>query len=87
MGRKAKFPYYADHNVQVVSLPFKDYKMQMIIILPVEMFGLKHLESSLTGEKLLNYINKLNGSEDIMVCSIIFYFIIEIKKKVQQFFT
>uniref|UniRef100_A0A0R3RMK1 SERPIN domain-containing protein n=1 Tax=Elaeophora elaphi TaxID=1147741 RepID=A0A0R3RMK1_9BILA len=67
IGRTENFPYYEDENVQVVSLPLKNNKMQVLIILPKQMFGLAELERELTGEKLISYISALNTTKNVMV--------------------
>uniref|UniRef100_A0A0R3RN62 SERPIN domain-containing protein n=1 Tax=Elaeophora elaphi TaxID=1147741 RepID=A0A0R3RN62_9BILA len=67
IGSTAHFPYYEDENVQVVSLPLKNNKMQVLIILPKQMFGLAELEEQLTGDKLISYINALEEFDEVMV--------------------
>uniref|UniRef100_A0A8R1TNH9 SERPIN domain-containing protein n=1 Tax=Onchocerca volvulus TaxID=6282 RepID=A0A8R1TNH9_ONCVO len=59
MRKTEKFPFYEDENVEVISLPFEKFQMQMIIILPKLINGLEELEMELTGEKLNNYIDSL----------------------------
>ncbi|VDO74286.1 unnamed protein product, partial [Onchocerca flexuosa] len=63
MERTAKFPFYEDENVQVISLPFEKFQMQMIIILPKLINGLEEVEMELTGEKLNHYIDSLAINE------------------------
>lgn len=68
IARVADFPYYEDQNVQVVSLPFENDEMQMLIILPRRMLGLPELETTLTTEKLSSYIDAVKVSERTFVC-------------------
>lgn len=63
----AEFPYYEDQQVQMVSLPLKNSKTQMLIILPKQIFGLAKLENELTGEKLFSYFKALDVSGKVMV--------------------
>ncbi|EFO13118.2 hypothetical protein LOAG_15412 [Loa loa] len=72
MIRTAEFPYYEDRQMQIVSLPLKNSEMEMLIILPKEIFGLEDFEAELTGEKLFNYIDKLVVSGNVTVCCIFF---------------
>ncbi|CAG9530535.1 unnamed protein product [Cercopithifilaria johnstoni] len=67
MGMSAYFPYYEDDNVQVVSIPFENGKLQMAIILPKEMCGLQEFEMELTGELLISYIDALRTSVEVVV--------------------
>ncbi|EJW70196.1 hypothetical protein WUBG_18898, partial [Wuchereria bancrofti] len=55
-----RFPYYENQHIQMVSLPFKNSEMQLLIILPKKTFGLAKLEDKLTGEELFSYIGALN---------------------------
>lgn len=72
IGSAAHFPYYQDNSVQIVSLPFENNEMQMLIILPREGLKLIDFEMQLTGEMLIDYINALETFEKTMVCFRIF---------------
>lgn len=84
MIRKAEFPYYEDEEVQVVSLPLKDTTMQMLLIQSKQAIGLSKLENKLTGEKLFNYINALDSSNEITVC-LLFSFTYLLLENIQFF--
>jgi serpin B len=57
MEQKNSFRYYEDNETQVIALPYKGKRLEMVAFLPKEKSGLKKIESNLTEllEKLPEY--------------------------------
>jgi len=59
MTQKKVFGFKIDHElgIQAVCLPYKDKTVSMILLVPIERFGLKLLEENLCFEKMKNLTN------------------------------
>jgi len=68
MSQEKKFNFGLDQElgVQVVSLPYKGEDVSMIILVPLERYGLKLLEEKLTYDKLKNLTSKLSKQKVIL---------------------
>ncbi len=56
-------PYFADSDVQVVSLPYKSDELSMVVVLPKDKFGLEKVEKLLTNRQMDNWISQLATKE------------------------
>ncbi|XP_021024677.1 serpin B4-like [Mus caroli] len=57
---KFNFSFLGDVQAQIVEIPYKGKELSMIVLLPVEIDGLKKLEEQLTADKLLEWIKAEN---------------------------
>uniref|UniRef100_A0A0R3RK10 SERPIN domain-containing protein n=1 Tax=Elaeophora elaphi TaxID=1147741 RepID=A0A0R3RK10_9BILA len=53
---RAELPYYEDHLVRVVKLPYVGDEVEMVIILPKILFNLPKIQEMITGKDLINYV-------------------------------
>lgn len=68
LAKQDFYPYYEDEEVKVLGIPYgSEEQMHMFFILPNTRFGLPMMEQSLYGRKLLDYIRKIEGKEDVNV--------------------
>lgn len=63
MQKKAKFPFYQDDDFQVVGLPYQGEDVYMYIVLPTARFGLDDVLKNMTGQKLLEIVQRRSKSE------------------------
>uniref|UniRef100_A0A914DXC2 Serpin domain-containing protein n=1 Tax=Acrobeloides nanus TaxID=290746 RepID=A0A914DXC2_9BILA len=70
MWMKTKLPYYENHKVQVLGLPYKDNDAFLYVLLPREQFGLKRLLRNMNGHKLNSYINYTGKANNITAIDI-----------------
>ncbi len=63
MSRKDKFLYVEKDDIQILSLPYKDEKLSMLIFLPKDHAVMKKFQSSLTYQQLNKYSNALTKRE------------------------
>lgn len=67
MYRQATFAYTEDADAQVLSLPYRDRSMSMVIVLPKDRAGLKTLEENLTAERFANWMESLRAERPVDV--------------------
>ncbi|KAK6113068.1 Serpin (serine protease inhibitor) family protein [Brugia pahangi] len=63
MTLQSEFPYYEDHSVQVIKLPYIGEEVEMVFILPKIRFGLQNVLRNLTGRDLLSYISSATPND------------------------
>nr|CDP91632.1 Bm8610, isoform b [Brugia malayi] len=63
MTLQSEFPYYEDHSVQVIKLPYIGEEVEMVFILPKTRFGLQNVLRNLTGRDLLSYISSATPND------------------------
>jgi serpin B len=57
------FKCYEDEKLQIVELPYKGDELSMMVLLPMEIEGIKELEKILTAEKLNTIISKMRTGQ------------------------
>jgi serpin B len=63
MNIEENFKCYEDEKLQIVELPYKGDELSMLVILPMEIEGIKELEKILTAEKLNTIISKMRTGQ------------------------
>jgi serine protease inhibitor len=63
MNRTAHFGYGITDTMALAEIPYKNYELSMVVLLPKERDGLSRLESTLSEEKLLSLLSQLTGAK------------------------
>jgi serpin B len=63
MYLKEDFKYYEDKKMQVLELPYKGNEISMVVILPMEIEGIKELENTITAEKLNDLMSEMEPTK------------------------
>jgi serpin B len=63
MHRSAKFGYADLENAELVSLPYKDDALSMVVLLPKKRDGLAAVEKDLDGARLKEWIEKIKPTQ------------------------
>lgn len=67
MQQQETLAYAEDADVQVLSLPYRDRSLSMVIVLPKDRACLKQLEDELTAEVFSGWMESLRATRPIDV--------------------
>lgn len=67
MHAEDEFDYTEDDDVQVLGIPYKDFKSMMYIFLPKQKFALSEMEKDVNGQWILEHINNCISTK-VNVC-------------------
>lgn len=67
MYQQQSFAYMEDEATQVVSLPYRDARLSMVIILPKERDGLPALDDRFTLDRLDGWLSKLKSDRPVQL--------------------
>jgi serpin B len=63
MRQSGEFRYFAGDGLQVVTLPYSGYRVDMMIVLPAKADGLPDVEKTITADKFKEWSGKLRKSD------------------------
>ena len=67
MHQQQDFAYTEDDDAQVLSLPYGEYELSMVVVLPKEIEGLAKLEKDLDHERFSSWIKGLRSDRPVEV--------------------
>jgi serpin B len=59
------FPYTEDADAQVLSMPYGDHELSMVVVLPRKVDGLADLEGKLTHDRFAGWTRRLRGGRPV----------------------